>query len=79
MSKIAARTEHVRLHRIWVFTTVQGDLTMAEHAHIIDCEECRVAFRACMRAENFGAVLLELNREDDRQESAQDGGSPKAC
>jgi hypothetical protein len=78
MSKLAPRPDHVPLHRIWVFTTLQADLTMAEHAHIIDCEECRIAFRACLRAENFGAVLLELNREDDRPAGPQSSESPNA-
>ena len=39
---------------------------MQEHAHIIDCEECRMVFRVCLGAENFGAVLKQLGREDER-------------
>jgi hypothetical protein len=39
---------------------------MQEHAHIIDCEECRMVFRVCLGAENFGAVLKRLRRENER-------------
>ena len=64
MSLLLPGIEHVPLHRIWVFTTLQGELTMHEHAHIIDCEECRVVFRACLHVETFGALLKELNRTE---------------
>ena len=39
---------------------------MPEHAHIIDCEECRMVFRVCLGVENFGAVLKKLGRENER-------------
>jgi len=56
---------HVPLHRLWTFATLQDDLNLSEHAHILDCEECRVALRVCLNSENFGAVLKELKRDDD--------------
>jgi hypothetical protein len=57
--------DHIPLHRLWMFTTFQDELTLPEHAHIIDCDECRIGLRACLHAENFGAVLKELNLKDD--------------
>jgi hypothetical protein len=61
--------EHVPLHRLWTFATLQGELTLPEHAHVLDCEGCRVALRACLQAENFGMVLKTLNRTDDVEDS----------
>jgi len=58
--------DHVPLHRLWTFVTLQDDLTFSEHSHILDCEDCRSALRASLRAENFGAVLRDLKRDDDR-------------
>jgi hypothetical protein len=55
--------DHVPLHRLWTFATLQNDLSISEHAHILDCEVCRVALRASLKAENFGAVLRELKRD----------------
>jgi len=56
---------HVPLHRLWSFATRQGDLVLPEHAHILDCEECRLTLRACLNSESFGSVLLELKSKDD--------------
>jgi len=74
---------HVPLHRLWTFATLQGDLILPEHAHILDCEECRMTLRVCLRSESFGAVLLELKREDDsdvqpRFDSQQNMGEHKS-
>jgi hypothetical protein len=52
--------DHIPLHRLWTFATLQDDLTHSEHAHILDCEECRRALRSSLKADNFGAVLKEL-------------------
>jgi hypothetical protein len=59
--------DHIPLHRLWTFATLQDDLSSPEHAHILDCETCRIALRASLKAENFGAVLREL-RPDENQE-----------
>ena len=58
--------DHIPLHRLWTFATLQDDLSLSEHAHILDCEGCRVSLRACLKAENFGSVLKELTQEDDK-------------
>jgi hypothetical protein len=57
---------HVLLHRLWAFATLQDDLSLAEHAHILDCDDCRNSLRVCLTAENFGGVLVALERTDDR-------------
>jgi len=60
--------KHIPLHRLWAFATLQNDLVLPEHAHILDCEDCRTSLRVCLKSESFGAVLLELKREDDSGE-----------
>jgi hypothetical protein len=52
--------DHIPLHRLWTFATLQDDLSPPEHSHILDCEHCRMALRASLKAENFGAVLRQL-------------------
>jgi hypothetical protein len=51
---------------LWTFVSLQGQLTLDEHAHIADCEECRRAVRVCFSSETFAAVLMEMKREGDR-------------
>ena len=58
--------DHVSLHRIWLFTAFQDELSMDEHLHLLDCEECCDAFRACIGADSFGAVLKALDRPEGR-------------
>ena len=65
MPRILPLRDHVPLHRLWAFTTHEESLSLREHAHIAQCEECTQAFRACFNAESFGAVLKELNLEED--------------
>ena len=58
--------DHIPLHRLWTFATLQDDLSLPEHAHILDCEDCRIAMRTCLKAESFGIVLKELREENDK-------------
>jgi len=58
---------HVRLHRLWAFATLQGELAFAEHIHLLDCEECRAMLQACAEAESFGALLKQVSHVDDDQ------------
>jgi len=67
--------DHIPLHRLWTFITLQTDLSLPEHLHVFDCEECRVALRTCFRAETFGAVLKELGKQEDRA-ARQKAGAP---
>ena len=60
LAHLFGRREHVILHRLWMFATLQAELTRREHAHLLDCEECRFALQKSMKAESFGAVLKEL-------------------
>ena len=61
---------HLRLHRVWAFAKLQGELTYREHTHILHCDYCNAAFQACLRYESFGAVLKDLNREEDHNGDA---------
>ena len=65
MPNILPHYDHIPLHRLWAFATVQGDLSLPEHAHILECEECRLALQACLQADTFGAVLKLLRRDGD--------------
>ena len=65
MPHILPHYDHIPLHRLWAFITLQVDMTLPEHLHVLDCEECRVALRTCFRAENFGAVLKELKKDEN--------------
>lgn len=58
--------DHIPLHRLWTFATLQDDLSLSEHAHILECENCRTSLRVCLSAENFASVLKALEREDDK-------------
>jgi hypothetical protein len=55
--------DHIPLHRLWVFITLQADLKPPEILHVLNCEECRVSLRACGHADTFGALLQELRKE----------------
>jgi hypothetical protein len=57
----------IPLHRLCTFATLQDDLSFPEHAHILDCENCRAALGASLRAENFGAVLRGLKADEDTE------------
>ena len=58
---------HIPLHRLWAFATLQDELSPSEQAHILDCDDCRISLQTCLKLENFGAVLKELQPEDDGQ------------
>jgi hypothetical protein len=60
--------DHIPLHRLWMFATLQNDMLMREHVHLLDCEECQAALRVCMRTENFGAALRDLRPEGAEEE-----------
>ena len=65
MPHILPYYDHIPLHRLWTFATLQDDLSLPEHAHILDCEACRLALRTSLNADNFGAVLKELKGGSD--------------
>ena len=65
MPNVLPHYDHIPIHRLWAFTTLQVDLTLAEYLHVLDCDVCRVALRTCFNAENFGAALKELKKEGD--------------
>ena len=55
-----SNNEHIAVHRLWTFATLQGDLIAREHVHLLQCEECRSALRVCLSADNFDVVLKSL-------------------
>ena len=64
MTYLRPRPDHIPLHRLWMFSTLQADMVMPDHAHLLDCDECRTGLRICLKAENFAAVLKQLRPAD---------------
>ena len=52
--------DHIPVMRLWAFVSRSQPLQMTEHSHILDCEQCRAAFRACIRSESLEAALRDL-------------------
>ena len=46
MPNIQPHYDHIPLHRLWAFATIQVDLSLSEHLHVLECEECRTALQA---------------------------------
>lgn len=65
MPRILPHRDHIPLHRLWAFTTLDEGLSLPEHAHVAYCAECTTALRVCLNAETFGTVLKELSLEQD--------------
>jgi hypothetical protein len=61
--KVLPHYDHIPLHRLWAFIRLQTDLTLPEYAHLVDCEDCRIALQTCMEAGSFGAVLKKLKKD----------------
>ena len=55
--------DHIPLRRLWRARSGVEQLPFSEYAHVIDCEKCRAAFRACVRNENFEAAEKDLGDE----------------
>ena len=55
--------EHIPVHRLWRHTTFQVELSLSEHSHIIDCDECLAALRVCLQSESFESVVKQLERK----------------
>jgi hypothetical protein len=56
---------HIPPHRLWTYLTAETELSLEDHAHVLQCAHCLRIFRLCLRSETFGAVLRELDRKDD--------------
>jgi len=50
-------------HRAWISVQGEAEFDPKEHAHILGCVRCLRLFLLCLEADNFGAVLKDL---DDR-------------
>lgn len=75
MPRILPHRDHISLHRLWGFATLEEALSLSEHAHILQCTECSLGLRTCLDAGSFGAVLKELYAEIDKNEG--DDGTPR--
>ena len=64
LTNFLPHTDHIVLHRIWKFATLKDGLSDSEYAHVLDCEECRLALCASLEEESFEAVLQRLEWPD---------------
>jgi hypothetical protein len=55
---------HIPLHRLWMAALIQSKLTPQEQTHTNGCEQCRLAFGVCLKADSFATVLKELHRDE---------------
>jgi len=62
--------DHVHPHRAWTHLHENSDLTMAEHSHILRCEQCLRLFLLCLNSHSFGVVLKELEGASDQPSPA---------
>ena len=62
--------EHIPPHRIWNYLYVDGELSAAEHDHILTCPVCLRAFILCLNSDNFGHVLKALKEQTPERRSA---------
>jgi len=70
--RILPHREHVSLHRLWGFSTLEDSLTLSEHAHVLRCAECSLGLRTCLEAESFGTVLRLLHLESDESKTLEE-------
>ena len=70
MSDVLSHYPHVSVHRLWAFTKLQADLAEPDFTHLIDCRACRTALLVCLNAENFAAVLMELEKGSPLREAS---------
>jgi hypothetical protein len=56
--------DHIPLHRLWAFTTLQTDLTEVEETHLFECDECSFWLLACVKAKSFVYAFKQLGEQD---------------
>ena len=52
--------EHIPPHRIWAYLNCELEISLPEHLHILNCDECHEVFSACFNAQTFGEALKSL-------------------
>ena len=62
---LVTRHDHIPLHRLWTYASIQHDLEPEAREHVIRCRECFEALKVCFKSDSFAAVLKNLGRDDD--------------
>jgi len=56
---------HIPLQKLWAVATLETELTLPEHNHMLFCQACCAALLSCIDAESFEAVFSMLQKDDD--------------
>ena len=57
--RVRPHDDHIPLHRLWAFTSLQADLSQREDIHLFGCEACCASMLACVKARSFIEVFKE--------------------
>ena len=57
--------DHIPLHRIWTFASLDYELDVEAREHVIRCQPCFTALKVCLKSDSFRSALKTLGREDD--------------
>lgn len=60
LSFVDPNIEHIPLKLLWRFRAGVDQLTTPGFSHVVDCQECRAAWKACIRSDSFEAAEREL-------------------
>ncbi len=63
-AQLTPHSDHIPLHRLWDFKNGRVKLDFPEYVHMIDCEECRAGFRACIRANSLAEAEANVNPKE---------------
>ena len=58
---------HIALHRLWSVAHLKTTFNPLEQTHLDKCDECRRLFAICRNADSFGAVLKEVQPDEDSE------------
>jgi hypothetical protein len=59
--RVRPHNDHIPLHRLWAFTSLQTDLSQREDIHLFGCEECCSLMLACVKARSFVEVFKDAD------------------
>ena len=64
VTRVRPYYDHIPLHRLWAFTTLQADITEVQETHLFECDECTFWLLACVKAKSFVYAFKQLQMQD---------------
>ena len=64
VTRVGPDYDHIPLHRLWAFTTLQTDITEVQETHLFECDECTFWLLACVKAKSFVYAFKHLQMQD---------------